>query len=285
MSDTCVTRSRAEAVVTPCTGAGGHCPGHGSVRLAGRAPPDREWMLRDEVDAVCAALVGVDYLDNRRATVTRGQDGAIWLAVLQGWETHRATGGRFPSWFFPVSTSWRSAQTTPTWGAHGKGTSRTASVPAGRLRGLCRAHGVTAHSAVVVQARQGNWAEKRRAYRDRASSKYIEQRADRAALREAEVRDHAIASGRTFGRPRRSSSTGSGSSADPAAEAPRPLLIDRIQVLFGRPAIISEGRGFAATFTSEALPVEVLRGIVEATRGLAGAPAAESSPLPRAGGQ
>ena len=31
---------------------------------------------------VAAALAGVDYLDNRRATVTRGQDGAIRLAVL-----------------------------------------------------------------------------------------------------------------------------------------------------------------------------------------------------------
>ena len=58
------------------------------------------------------------------------------------------------------------------------------------------------------------------------------------------------------------------------------ILIDRLQVLFGRPAMISEGRGFAATITSEPLPVEVLKGIVEATRGLAGAPAPEVSPLP-----
>ena len=87
------------------------------------------------------------------------------------------------------------------------------------LRELCRRHGVTAHSAVMVQARQGGWAEKRRAYRDRAISTYIEQHADRAAAREAEVRDHAIdaideaitSSGLTFRRPRRSSSTASGS--------------------------------------------------------------------------
>ena len=60
------------------------------------------------------------------------------------------------------------------------------------LRELCRRHGVTAHSAVMVQARHGGWAEKRRTYQARASSKYIELRADSAALREAEVRDHAI---------------------------------------------------------------------------------------------
>jgi len=48
----------------------------------GRRIGSFEWTLQDEVDAVCAALAGVDYLDNGRATVTRGQDGAIWLAVL-----------------------------------------------------------------------------------------------------------------------------------------------------------------------------------------------------------
>ena len=59
------------------------------------------------------------------------------------------------------------------------------------------------------------------------------------------------------------------------------LLIDRLQILFGRPAMISEDRGFAATITSEALPPDVLKGIIEATRGLAGTPAPEASPLPR----
>ena len=59
------------------------------------------------------------------------------------------------------------------------------------------------------------------------------------------------------------------------------LLIDRLQVLFDRPAMISEGRGLVATVTSEALPVDVLKGIIEATRGLAGTPAPEASPLPR----
>jgi len=60
------------------------------------------------------------------------------------------------------------------------------------LRELCRTHGVTAHSAVMVQARQGGWAEKRQTYRARASSTFIQHHADRAAAREAEVRDSAI---------------------------------------------------------------------------------------------
>jgi hypothetical protein len=42
-----------------------------------------------------------------------------------------------------------------------------------------------------------------------------------------------------------------------------------------------QGRGFAAAITSEALPVDVLKGIIELTRGLAGTPTLEASPLPR----
>ena len=159
------------------------------------------------------------------------------------------------------------------------------------LRELCRRHAVTAHSAVVVQARQGNWAEKRRAYRDRATSTYIQRHADRAAAREAEVRDHALeAIDEAITRFRADLQATEKKLIDgewvevPAVRIlPRDLvlLIDRLQVLFGRPNSISEGRGFAATITSEALPVDVLRGIIEATRGLADTRAPEASPLPR----
>ena len=58
------------------------------------------------------------------------------------------------------------------------------------------------------------------------------------------------------------------------------LLIDRLQVLFGRPGTISEGRSLAATVTSESLPVELLQRIIAATRGLE-TRAPEASPLPR----
>jgi transposase-like protein len=60
------------------------------------------------------------------------------------------------------------------------------------LRELCRRHGITAHSLVVVQARQGKWAEKREAYRTRESDTFITKHADRMAAREAEVRSHAL---------------------------------------------------------------------------------------------
>jgi transposase-like protein len=158
------------------------------------------------------------------------------------------------------------------------------------LRELCRTHGVTAHSAVMVQARQGGWAEKRRAYLARASTKYIELRADRAAIREAEVRDHAIEAideaitkFRSDLRATKRVVLADGSVADEPLMliTPRDLamMIDRLQILFGRPALITEGRSFAATITSEALPLEALQKIVELTRGLR-PPADHTSGLP-----
>jgi hypothetical protein len=151
------------------------------------------------------------------------------------------------------------------------------------LRELCRRHGVSAHSAVMVQARQGGWADKRRAYRERASATYIERSADRAAAREAEVRDSAIeaidAAITRFRSDLRATkqvvrADGSVTEEPVLVITPRDLalLIDRLQVLFGRPAQITEGRSLAATITSEALPLEALQKIVELTRSLAPGP-------------
>ena len=50
------------------------------------------------------------------------------------------------------------------------------------------------------------------------------------------------------------------------------LLIDRLQILVGRPAQISEGRSLAATITSEPPPLDALQRIVELTRGLVSLP-------------
>jgi hypothetical protein len=159
------------------------------------------------------------------------------------------------------------------------------------LRELCRRHGVHAHSAVVVQARRGRWAEKRETYGARASSTYIQHHADRAAAREAEIRDHALdAIDEAITKFRADLRATEKKRIDgewievPAMRiTPRDLalLIDRLQVVFGRPAMISERRGLAATTTGEAVPVDVLTAIVELTRGLPGTPAPEASPLPR----
>lgn len=158
------------------------------------------------------------------------------------------------------------------------------------LRGLCRAHGVTAHSAVMVRARREGWAEKRRAYRARASSKYIELRADRAAAREAEVRDHAIeAIDEAISRLRADLQAtekklidGEWVEVHVLRITPRDLalLIDQLQILFGRPAQISEGRGFAAAVASEPLPLDALQKVVEMTRSIGPPPAEHTSGLP-----
>ena len=158
------------------------------------------------------------------------------------------------------------------------------------LRELCRRHGVTAHSAVVVQARRGDWAEKRETYRSRASATFIQHHADRTAAREAEVRDHAIdAIDEAITKFRADLKATDRKLVDGVwVDEPRirvtprdiALLIDRLQILFGRPSTISEGREFVASVSSEALPIDALRSIVELTRGLE-APRDEGSPLPR----
>jgi hypothetical protein len=158
------------------------------------------------------------------------------------------------------------------------------------LRELCRLHGVIAHSAVMVQARKGGWTGKRDAYRTRATSSFIEHHADRAAAREAEVRDHALeAIDEAITRFRadlrateRKLVGGAWVEVLLVRVGPRDLalLIDRFQVLFDRPSSISEGRAFSATVTTEALPIDDLRRIVELTRRIGGPRPGHSSPLP-----
>ena len=144
----------------------------------------------------------------------------------------------------------------------------------------------------MVQARQGNWAEKRRTYRARASATYMEQRADRAARREAQVRDHAVEAideaitrFRADLRATKKVVLADGTVTDEPIVRVTPrdlaLVIDRLNILFGRPGSISEERSRSATLTAEPLPVDLLKEIVELTRGRADTRAPEASALPR----
>jgi len=156
------------------------------------------------------------------------------------------------------------------------------------LRELCRRHGITSHSLVVVQAKQGKWAEKREAYRARESESFIERHADRMADREAEVRIHAIDAideaitkfRADMQRTEKKLIGGEWVEVPLMLITPKDsaMLIDRFQVLFHRPSVISEGRG--VNVMSEALPVEALQEFIERTRGLA-EPAPQASPIPR----
>jgi len=142
---------------------------------------------------------------------------------------------------------------------------------------------------VVVQAKQGKWADKREAYRARESESFITKHADRMAAREAEVRIHAIdaidegiTKFRSDMRATKSIVRPDGTIAEEPVMLITPkdiaLLLDRLQVLFDRPSTISEGRG--VNVTSEALPVEALQEFIERTRGLA-EPVPQESPIPR----
>ena len=154
---------------------------------------------------------------------------------------------------------------------------------------LCRRHGIRSHSPVVDQAKKRKWAEKREQYQAKASDTYIEKYAARQADREAQVRDRALdaideattrfrvdlKATKPVRRP-------DGSVAEEPAWHLTPrdlaLLIDRFQVLFERPSVISQHQGL--TVTSE-LSADALREFVEATRGRAGPSRLEESPLPR----
>ena len=59
------------------------------------------------------------------------------------------------------------------------------------LRELCRRHGISTHSLVTVQAKQGRWPEKCEAYRAKASDAYIQHHAVNMAAREAQVRERS----------------------------------------------------------------------------------------------
>jgi len=132
----------------------------------------------------------------------------------------------------------------------------------------------------MVQARQGGWAEKRGAYRSRASSKYIEQRADRAATREAEVRDHsieaideAITRFRSGLRATKQLVLADGTIAEEPVMLITPrdlaLLIDRVPDPLRSPVHDQRGTKFRRpTISSEALPLDALQKIVELARGL-----------------
>jgi hypothetical protein len=154
---------------------------------------------------------------------------------------------------------------------------------------LCRRQGITAHSLVVVQAKQGRWAEKREAYRARESESFIKLHADRMAAREAEVRDHAleaideaITKFRADMKATKPVRQPDGSIEEEPVMLITPrdiaLLVDRLQVLFHRPSTITEGRGVNVTL--ESLPVDFLQAFIERTRGL-DEPASQASPIPR----
>jgi hypothetical protein len=157
------------------------------------------------------------------------------------------------------------------------------------IRELCRRHGISSHSSVVVQSQKHGWAEKREQYQAKESESFIERHATRTADRQAEIRDmaleaieEAIDKFREDMRATKLVRQPDGSVIEEPVMRLMPkdvaLLIDRLQVLFDRPSSISQQQGL--TVTSEVTP-DALREFIEATRGIGGPSRMDVSPLPR----
>ena len=165
------------------------------------------------------------------------------------------------------------------------------------LRELARLNGIVNHSLVMAQSTRNGWAQKREDFRSRADDKTLTLMADDEARRrakEARVRDNAIEAideaitkmraDMKLTRKRYEDGEWVEGPAVLIKPADVALLIDRLNVLFGRPANITEERSLGVSLSAGGtLGPDVLRGIVEATRGIAPS-GSERSPLPRIGG-
>jgi transposase-like protein len=161
------------------------------------------------------------------------------------------------------------------------------------LRELARAHGITNHSVVVAQSKARDWVRKREEYRQGASETAVAYMAAdegaRVAL-EAKVRDNAIEAIDEAITKMRSDMQGTRKVFEDGQWVERPyflvkptdvaMLIDRLQVLFGRPSNITEERNLGLSLSASGVGTDILRGIVEATRGLT-VSGPERSPIPR----
>ena len=162
------------------------------------------------------------------------------------------------------------------------------------LRELARTHGIANHSVITSQARRREWVRKREEYRVRSANKAVALMADdegRRVAQEARVRDNAIEaideaiSKMRSDMQRTRKRLVDGQWLVEPAMIIRPqdiaILIDRLNVLFGRPSNITEDRSLGISLSAGVEP-EFLRSIVEATRGLKPLTGgAASSPLPR----
>ena len=163
------------------------------------------------------------------------------------------------------------------------------------LRELARMHGIANHSLITSQSKKREWTRKREEYRRGASEQAVVYMADAEGMRraqEARVRDNAIEAideAITKMRADMKATTlrlkGSEWVEEPLViikPTDVAMLIDRLNVLFGRPSSITEERNLGISLSSGGVSPDLLRGIVEATRGISDVGGAASPPFPRA---
>ena len=156
------------------------------------------------------------------------------------------------------------------------------------LRALCRKHDISAHSIVTVQAKKGRWQEKREQYQAKESEAFMSRHAARQADRLAEIHDKFLDSiDEALDKFRDDMRATEKKRIDGEwVEVPVmrlmpkdvALLIDRLQVLFDRPSVISRHQDL--TVSTELSP-DTLREFIEATRGRGEPSRMEVAPLPR----
>ena len=162
------------------------------------------------------------------------------------------------------------------------------------LRQLAKDHGMS-HSLVMTRSQKYKWADKRERFRQQASESAVTFMADRKAYRvtrEFEVRDNAIDMiDEAISKLRDDmAATEMKFVNDELVEVPvyrlRPqdiaVLLDRLQVLFGKPAQITEDRSLDINVDTGPVGPDVLRAFLEATEGVGPLNgASQASPLPR----
>jgi hypothetical protein len=165
------------------------------------------------------------------------------------------------------------------------------------LRELARMNEIPNHSLVMAQSSRRDWPRKRAEFRSSASelaTNNLQADEARRMIKETKVRDNAIElidEAITTMRQQMQMTRSvmrNGEYVDEPLVVIRAtdiaLLIDRLNVLFGRPSTISEERSLGISLSARgALGPDILRGIVEATRGI-GSADAQRSPIPRIGG-
>lgn len=149
------------------------------------------------------------------------------------------------------------------------------------VRELCRSHGISNSSTVNVQAKKRGWADKRELFQKRTSALTIERSAERVAERQAKeiaVRDEivdtiheAVQKMRVDMRATKKVQQGDVWVEEPVMRiGPNDLvkLIDRLQVLFGRPSSITEERNLGINLSADGLPPGSLAELLRATAGV-----------------
>lgn len=156
------------------------------------------------------------------------------------------------------------------------------------IRELARMHGIGNASLLHAQARRHDWYAKRDIYQSKTTTKALDFLASREAdrqLREAEVRSDAIDVIHQAILKMKSDMLAVNEKGEPIMRIyPKDLalLIDRLNVLFGRPSTITEERSLGVSVTSRNVPADILREIADVARGRGSDTAAVGgSALPR----